>query len=285
MDTMHVKTYLSRIGFAGPAEPRLEVLRSVHISHLMSVPFENLTVHSGGRIQLALPLLYAKIVDQRRGGFCCENNGLFAWLLSELGFQVTLLSGQVKRVTTGRYGPPFDHLILLVSLGGQRWLCDVGFGSASFSIPIFLETSVPQEQGHRVYRVRKDSGMHFLEWQQEENRGPDGDWTEIYKFTLEPRCLEDFDEMCRYHQSSPCSVFFCKSLCTVLKPDGRLTYIGSRLSSTTYPSEATGAVLKTTTRELKDEEIAGVLAEGFGVVLNSPLIPKDEMVVPVPDIY
>jgi len=127
--------------------------------------------------------------------------------------------------------------------------------------------------------------MHFLEWQQEENRGPNGDWTEIYKFTLEPRCLEDFDEMCRYHQSSPCSVFFCKSLCTVLKPDGRLTYIGSRLSSTTYPSEATGAVLKTTTRELKDEEIAGVLAEGFGVVLNSPLIPKDEMVVPVPDIY
>ncbi|XP_034416646.1 arylamine N-acetyltransferase, pineal gland isozyme NAT-10-like [Cyclopterus lumpus] len=282
---MHVETYLSRIGFTGPAEPRLEVLRSVHTCHLMSVPFENLTVHSGGRIQLALPLLYAKIVDQRRGGFCCENNGLFSWLLSELGFQVTLLSGQVKRVTTGCYGPPFDHLVLMVSLGGQRWLCDVGFGSAGFSIPLSLETSGPQEQGHRVYRVRKDSGMHFLEWQQEENRGAAGDWTGIYKFTLEPRCLEDFDEMCWHHQSSPCSIFFCKSMCTILQPGGRLTYIGRRLTSTAFLSEASGTLLKTTTRELKDEEIPGILAEGFGVVLNSPLIPKDEMVVPLPVMY
>ncbi|XP_068438010.1 arylamine N-acetyltransferase, pineal gland isozyme NAT-10-like [Clinocottus analis] len=282
---MHVETYLSRIGFAGPAEPCLEVLRSVHTRHLMSVPFENLTAHSGGRVQLALPLLYAKIVEQRRGGFCCENNGLFSWLLSELGFQVTLLSGQVKRETTGCYGPPFDHLVLMVSLDGQRWLCDVGFGSAGFSVPVSLDTSGPQEQGQRVYRVRRmDTGMHFLEWQQE-NRGADGDCTEIYKFTLEPRCLEDFEEMCWYHQSSPCSIFFCKSLCTVLKPGGRLTYIGHQLISTVFLPEATGGGLKTTTRELKDEEIPGILAEEFGVVLNSPLIPKDEIVKPLPLMY
>lgn len=281
---MHVETYLSRIGFAGPAEPSLEVLRSVHTRHLMSVPFENLTVHSGGLIQLDPPLLYDKIVNQRRGGFCCENNGLFCWLLAELGFQVTLLSGQVKG-TTGRYGPPFDHLVLMVSLDGHRWLCDVGFGTPGFSVPLSLETSGPQEQGHRVYRIRRDMGMCFLEWQREENKGPDGDWTDIYKFSLEPRCLEDFHEMCQYHQSSPCSLFFCKSLCTVLKPGGRLTYIGRKLSSTTFPSEEAGGVLETTTRDLEDEEIPGVLAEMFGVVLNSPLIPKDETITPPPVMY
>ncbi|XP_068565911.1 arylamine N-acetyltransferase, pineal gland isozyme NAT-10-like [Cebidichthys violaceus] len=280
---MHVETYLSRIGFAGPAEPSLEVLRSVHTGHLMSVPFENLTVHSGGRIQLDPPLLYDKIVTQRRGGFCCENNGIFCWLLAELGFQVTLLSGQVKGIT-GCYGPPFDHLVLMVSLDGQRWLCDVGFGSAGFSVPLSLETSAPQEQGHRVYRIRRDTEVCFVEWQGE-NRGPGGDWTEIYKFSLEPRRLEDFDEMCRYHQSSPCSIFFCKSLCTVLKPGGRLTYIGRKLSSTTFPSKETGGVMETTTRDLEDEEIPGVLAEMFGVVLNSPLIPKDETVTPPPVMY
>ncbi|XP_054479130.1 arylamine N-acetyltransferase, pineal gland isozyme NAT-10-like [Anoplopoma fimbria] len=282
---MHLETYLSRIGFAGPAEPSLEVLRSVHKGHLMSVPFENLTAHSGGRVQLDLPLLYEKIVNQRRGGFCCENNGLFYWLLSQLGFHVTLLSGQVRSMITGYYGPPLDHLVLMVSLDGQRWLCDVGFGSAGFSVPLSLETSGPQEQGHRVYRIRKDTGLHFLEWQQEEIKGADGDWTEIYKFTLDPRCLEDFDEMCWYHQSSPCSIFFCKSLCTVLKPGGRLTYIGRRLTSTTFPSEETGGVLETTTRELKDEEIPGILAEKFGIVLNSPLIPKDEAITPPPVMY
>lgn len=281
---MRLEPYLSRIGFAGPVEPSLEVLRSVHTFHLLSVPFENLTVHSGGRVQLDLPVLYDKIVTQHRGGFCFENNGIFSWLLSQLGFQVTLLSGQVMGVTDV-YGPPFDHLVLMVSLDGQRWLCDVGFGSAGFKTPLSLETSGLQEQDHRVYRIREDKGMHFLEWQQEQNKGPDGDWTEIYKFTLEPRCLEDFAEMCQYHQSSPCSIFFCKSVCTVLKPGGRrVSYVGRRLTHITYPTDGTGGKLETT-RQLLDEEIPGVLAEEFGVVLKSPLIPKDEPVTQPPVMY
>lgn len=280
---MDVQTYLSRIGFSGSAEPVLDVLRSLHTHHLLTVPFENLTLHSGGRVQLDFPLLYDKIVKQRRGGFCFENNGLFSWLLQELGFQVTVISGQVKNSITGRFGPPFDHLIIAVNLNGQRWLCDVGFGSMGFSTPLSLDTSGPQEQGHRVYRIREDAGMRFLESQQEDNKGPNGDWAVLYKFTLEPRCLEDFVEMCQYHQSSPSSLFFCKSLCTVLKPGGRLTYIGYRLTSTTFPTERSG--LETTTRELQDEEIPGILAEQFGIILHSPLKPKDEAITPPPVMY
>ena len=280
---MDVQKYLLRIGFVSPAGPSLDALRSVHTCHLLSVPFEDLTVHSGGRVRLDLPLLYDKIVNRRRGGFCYEMNGLFSWLLSELGFQVTLLSGQVKSYVTGRYGPPFDHLILMVTLEGRRWLVDVGFGVPGFTTPLSLETSCPQEQGHRVYRIRKGRDLHFLEWQEEENRGADGEWTEIYKFSLCPRSLEDFTEMCQYHQSSPCSIFFCKSLCTVLKPGGRLTYIGRRLITSTFPTE--GGVLETTTRELKDEEIPHILAEKFGIVLQSLFIPKDDVIKPSPVMY
>nr|XP_019943310.1 PREDICTED: arylamine N-acetyltransferase 1-like [Paralichthys olivaceus] len=282
---MDVQKYLKRIGSTVPAEPDLDALRSIHARHLLSVPFENLTIHSGGRIQLQLPLIYDKIVTRRRGGFCCENNGLFSWLLSSLGFQVTTLSGQVKCTSTGRYGPPFNHLVLMVTLRGHRWLCDVGFGLPGFSVPLSLETNGPQSEGHRVYRIRKEGDMHFLEWQGKENRGADGDWKDIYKFTLDPRRLEDFTDMCQYHQSSPCSIFFCKSLCNILKPGGTLTYIGRRLISTTFPSEGTGGVLDTTTRELQDEEITVVLAEEFGIVLDSPLIPKDEAVTPPPVMY
>ncbi|XP_053198168.1 arylamine N-acetyltransferase, pineal gland isozyme NAT-10-like [Scomber japonicus] len=282
-EDLDVDRYLSRIGLVGPVKPSLEALRSVHTFHLLSVPFENLTVHSGGRVSLDIRHLYEKIINRRRGGFCFENNGLFSWLLVKLGFQVTLLSGQVKNYITGRYGPPFDHLILMVNLEGRRWLCDVGFGAAGFSVPLSLETSGLQEQGHRVYRIRKDMNMHFLEWQQEENKGADGDWREIYKFTLEPRCLEDFTEMCQYHQSSPSSIFFCKSLSTILKPGGRLRYIGHKLITTTFPKGT--EVATTTTRELKEDEIPGVLAEEFGIVLDSPLIPKDETITPPPVMY
>ncbi|XP_028288233.1 arylamine N-acetyltransferase, pineal gland isozyme NAT-10-like [Parambassis ranga] len=278
---MDVEKYLSRIGFAGPAEPSLELLRSIHRCHLLSVPFEDLTIHSGGRIQLDLPIVYDKIVNQGRGGLCFENNGLFSWLLIKLGFRVTLISGQVKNSFTGRYGPPFDHLIIVVCLEGRRWLCDVGFGVPGFTAPLSLETSGPQEQGHRVYRIRESTGMRFLEWQREENRGAEGDWSEIYKFTLEPRCMEDFREMCQYHQSSPSSKFFCKSLCTVLTPGGRLTYVGRRLITTTFPTEATGGVIETSTRDLKEEEIPDILAEKFGIVLHSLLfVSKDEAITP-----
>lgn len=281
---MDAEKYLSRIGFASTAEPSLDVLRSLHTGHLLSVPFENLTVHSGGQVKLDLPLLYEKIVSRRRGGFCYENNGLFSWLLSELGFQVTLLSGQVKNEQTGLFGPHFDHLIIMVTLDGHRWLCDVGFGAEGFSVPLSLETSGPQEQGHRVYRVRQDGDMRFLELQSEKTAVEHGDWAEVYKFTLEPRRLEQFTRMCQYHQSSPCSIFFCKSLCSILKPGGRISYVGRRLITTTFPTEETRGVLKTT-RELKEEEIPGVLAENFGIELNSTLIPKDDPITPPPILY
>ncbi|KAM9827530.1 arylamine N-acetyltransferase, pineal gland isozyme NAT-3-like [Neosynchiropus ocellatus] len=279
---MDVGKYLSRIGYVGPVEPTLEVLRSVHKQHLSSVPFENLTIHCGGRVQLEPSLLFEKIVNRRRGGFCCENNGLFRWLLVQMGFQVTILSGQV-RYPTGLYGPPFDHMILMVTLDGRRWLCDVGFGAVGIFFPLSLDTSDPQEQGHRVYRLREDSGMHFLESQGEENKAETGEWTPLYKFTFEPRSGDDFKEMCLHHETSEYSLFFCKSLCTMAKPYGRLTYIGFKLITTTYPTATEGVTV--TTRELKADEITDILAEEFGIVLDSPLIPKDEPVTPLDVVY
>lgn len=277
---MDVQAYLSRIGFSGQVEPSLDVLRSLHTCHLMSVPFEDLTIHSGGRVQIDIPILYDKIVNQRRGGFCLENNGLFSWLLDKVGFRVTLLSAQYRNKSHGFYGPPYDHLTLMVSLDGQRWLCDIGVGAVGFYVPLSLDTSGPQEQGHRVYRIRQSAEMLFLELK---NR-VDEQWAEVYKFTLEPRRLEDFAEMCQYHQSSPHSVFVCKSLCTIFKPGGRVTYVGRKLTSVTFPEEP-GGELKTTTREIEDEELPGILAEEFGIVLKSPLIPKDETPIPPPVMY
>ncbi|XP_062335455.1 arylamine N-acetyltransferase 2-like [Osmerus eperlanus] len=276
---MDQQKYLHRIGYENPAVATLDVLRCVHRCHLMTVPFENLTVHSGGRVRLELPLLYNKIVNLRRGGFCFENNGIFSWLLSEIGFEVTLLSGQVRNSITGRYGPPFDHCISMVNVDGKRWLCHVGFGAAGFEFPISLENTEPQVQGHRVYRIRKDQNMHFLEWQDEENVGLAGKWSEIYKFTLEARCREDFTAMCDYHQNSPSSIFFRKSLCSILKPTGRLTYMGYKLITSQFPSKDGDNITKTT-RELRHEEIPDILKEEFGIVLESPLIPKDEDITP-----
>ncbi|XP_072545387.1 arylamine N-acetyltransferase, pineal gland isozyme NAT-10-like [Salminus brasiliensis] len=282
---MDVGKYLARIGCSSPCSPTLETLRCLHLNHLLTVPFENLSVHTGERVCLDLPLLYEKIVSKRRGGFCYENNGLFSWLLSQLGYEVHILSAQVKNRLTGAYGPPFDHFISMVTLDGHRWLCDVGFGSG-FQLPLSLETDSPQKQSHGLYRLRTEGKLVFMEMSEGDavkDPAEDTAWRALYKFTFEPRQREDFKAMCDYHQSSISSIFFCKSLCSLLLPSGRITIIGRKLIVTSLSAEKDQP--SKTNSNLSDEEITELLRDKLGIVLSSPLTPKDIDIVPPPINY
>src|SRR5690242_9417454 len=110
---MDIAAYLQRIGYSGSRVPSADALRALHVAHLQAVPFENLDIHLRRPISLDPERLFQKIVLERRGGFCYELNGLFAALLRALGFQVTYLSASDAHADGG-YGPPFDHLALLV---------------------------------------------------------------------------------------------------------------------------------------------------------------------------
>ncbi|TSK98462.1 Arylamine N-acetyltransferase, pineal gland isozyme NAT-3 [Bagarius yarrelli] len=278
---MDVQEYLLRIGCSRSflCAPTLDTLRFLHLQHLLTVPFEDLTIHTGDRVSLKLQLIYDKIVFRKRGGFCYENNGLFSWLLSQLGFKVVILSAQVKSRITGCYGPPFDHLIMMVTLDGERWLCDVGFGPG-FQLPLLLETETPQTQSHGVYRVRTHGNLRFVETKSDDGSS----WVELYKFNLQPCLREDFTTMCEYHQTSINSVFFCKSLCSLLLPNGRITLMGRNLITTRLSGEG-GPPVKTTKTDLSDEEIIQILREKFRIILMSPLIVKDQDIVPPPVNY
>src|SRR5258708_6478096 len=133
---MDIETYLRRIEYAGPIDPNPETLRALHKAHMLTVPFENFDIHLRRPIILEEDRLLAKIVDQRRGGFCYELNGAFAALLTALGFKVAMLSAAVAHAAGG-FSPPFDHMALLVEMD-ERWLADVGFGD-SFLEPLRLD--------------------------------------------------------------------------------------------------------------------------------------------------
>ncbi len=107
-------SYLARIGARRPETPDLPSLRELMRAHLATVPFENLSIHLGEVIELSDRALLGKIVDRRRGGFCYELNGAFAWLLRELGYRVTMLGARVYGGM--RLGPPYDHMTLVVDL-------------------------------------------------------------------------------------------------------------------------------------------------------------------------
>lgn len=212
---MNVPAYLARIGYTGPVSPTLPVLRALHRCHMLAVPFENLDISRGRKIVLDEEALVRKIVNERRGGFCYEMNGAFSALLRAVGFRVTLLSARVFR-QDGSVGPEFDHLTLRVDLE-EPWLADVGFGD-SFVEPLRLQGGMEQEDGGWTYRVAEHP-----EWLQMEKRDGGGVWKGMYRFTLQPRQLQEFAAMCHYHQTSPDSSFTRKRLCTRATPAGRIT--------------------------------------------------------------
>jgi len=248
---MDVSSYLERIGYKGLREPTLETLRGLHRRHMLAVPFENLDIHLGRPIVLDETAFFDKIVRQRRGGFCYELNGLFAALLRELGYDLDLLSGRVSS-ELGRFGPEFDHLVLLVRLDGQEWIADVGFGD-SFVEPLALDGK-EQSSGRMLYfGDRWPEGLILL-------REEDGAWTAKYVLTLEPHRLEEFAGMCLFHQTSPSSTFPRARICSRATPQGRITLSEMRLIQTVNG--------KRSERMLgSEEQYAQALVEYFGIDL------------------
>lgn len=221
---MNVKAYIERIQYKGTLLPTIETLGALQLAHLQTVPFENLSIHTNEPIVLQEESLFDKIVTRKRGGFCYELNGLFASLLRELGFNVTMLSAGVAK-DTGGFGPDFDHMTLMVSLN-ERWLVDVGFGD-SFQQPLLIDSRGVQLQVERSYQIDDDGCYLILK-----ERKSDGDWKAQYRFLLQSYELKDYAEMCRYHQTSPQSTFTQKRLCSLAKPYGRITLSDMRLIET-----------------------------------------------------
>ena len=196
-----------------------------------------------------------------------ELNGLFAWLLRELDFEVTLMSARV-RDREDRFGPEFDHLTLRVTcpddpaLPDVPWLADVGFGD-SFEAPLRLDRR-NRVQEDRLGEYRIDEGQDSLAlWQK---RG--GAWEEQYRFSLQPRQMQEFGGMCRYHQTSPESPFSQRRVCSYATENGRLTLSEEKLIST----EA-GQRLE---RPIAESEYRTILKELFDISLNQDFSGRNE---------
>jgi N-hydroxyarylamine O-acetyltransferase len=245
------EAYLARINFNGARVPPAQTLRELQVAHLLTVPFENLSIHWGEPIVLTDEALFTKVVERRRGGFCFELNGLFAALLRALGFEVTMLAARVA--TDAGYTPAFDHMTLMVTLA-ERWLVDVGFGD-TFRQPLRLDDRGVQEQNGRAYRIVTEDDHFTLQERQD-----DDSWQAQYQFNLQAYQYADYAERCHYHQSSPESHFKQRRVCTRATPEGRLTLSELRFITTTLSGERREQLLT------NEEEFGKMLAKHFGII-------------------
>ncbi|WP_055620906.1 arylamine N-acetyltransferase [Streptomyces sp. JHA19] len=263
MDSVEIDAYLSRLGAERPARPTADALRELHLRHLRTVPFENLSIHLGEEIVLEEKRLVDKVVGAGRGGFCYELNGAFGALLGALGFEVTLLAARVHG-NEGRLGIPYDHMALEVrTADGGAWLADVGFGAHSHH-PLALGTGEEQVDPAGVFRiVEAGPDAAGVRGGREADLDVVMDGRPEYRLERRPRVLADFVSGAWWHSTSPASHFTQSLVCSRVSGEGgRITLSGRTFKETAADGTRTERELGT------DEEVLGVYRDRFGIVLD-----------------
>jgi N-hydroxyarylamine O-acetyltransferase len=209
-----VDAYLERIGARPPLAPSAEALADLQQAHVGAVPFENLDILLGRPISLDLGSLQAKIVGARRGGYCFEQNTLFQAVLEAIGFEVTALAARVRVGATGIRAR--THMLLRVDLPEGPFLSDVGFGGDGPLRSLPLAEGREHWVGPSGHRLRREGDLWVLEG------NADGEWIDLYAFTLEKQYPIDFEVANHYTSTHPGSAFVQSLTAQRLWPERRV---------------------------------------------------------------
>jgi N-hydroxyarylamine O-acetyltransferase len=250
--------YLSRIRYGGEKEVTPGVLVALHAAHLAAIPFENLDILLGRPILLDIMSLEEKLVRACRGGYCFEQNTLFAAVLRSLGFQVSTLEARVRPPGVTAILPR-THMVLRVDLGGRAWLADVGFGGDGPLYPVPLRDGVSEQPGGS-YRVMFEDKAGVLQLRRR------GAWTDLYAFTLVPAYPVDFEVANHFTSTYPKSPFLKTLTVQIVKPDARHVLRGRTYNVRRGDAEET--------LELSEGEVVRLVRERFGLPLSEEEISR-----------
>lgn len=247
LSSAEIDRYLARVRYTGSLDISIETLTALHRAHLLAIPYENLDIHLGRRLTLDPEHIFQKLVDEQRGGWCYEMNGLFGRVIQSVGFHVRYVAGAVGRATRGD-SVEGNHLVLIVSLD-KPWIADVGFGDGFIDpLPLapntyrqgFLDYSVEQHDERWIVRVHEFAGA------------------DSFDFTMEPRAMSYFARQCHELQTSPDSGFVRTTVCQRFVPDGIVTLRGA-----VFRRVSRGGAVDRTIEDADD--YLSVLDEHFGL--------------------
>jgi N-hydroxyarylamine O-acetyltransferase len=204
---MRLDDYLRRVGIRFPANRPIDIdaIRRLHVAHREAFLFENLSIQVGGAISVAVADIETKFLDGGQGGYCFEHNTLFAAVLADLGLPATTLLGRVRR------GPPDrwcrTHMVLRVTIGGEPWLADVGFGALSLLEPIPLREGVAGPQVGLTYALRRENQMWVLSCKGEGSGNEEAEPTDLYEFSEDAQTPGDVEVANHYTSTHADSLF------------------------------------------------------------------------------
>jgi len=216
-----LEAYLERIGYRGSPTPTEAVLEEFQRAQLATIPFENFDILLGRGICLESEVLFAKLIDSPRGGYCFELNGLLLMALQAIGFRARAL---LARVHTSGQPTGRTHELILATLGGRRWIVDAGFGGPCLRAPIPLEFNVVRSQQEEHFRLIEAGDFGVMLQQQSE-----GGWRDLYSFDLEHVCQADVAVGNHFTSTSALSRFTHTSVAALHTPAGTTTLLDRSL--------------------------------------------------------
>lgn len=261
--------YFERIGYAGPREPTLEVLRALQALHPAAIPFEAIDVLTGQGIDLSPEAIDAKLIGARRGGYCFEQNSLFARALTALGFEVEAL------IARSRWARPIDdvrprtHRALRVTIAGEPWLADVGLGVCTLTAPVRLDLRGPQPtlfDPVRLVPVGEELRLETL---------LSGQWRPVIDLHLSPQLEADFIGPNWFTSTHPDSQFRRHLIVSRATRTARYALLDNRLAIRPRGAPAEIALLGV-------EELARCLSRDFGLPVSPAWAPALARAASVP---
>ncbi|MGD1029886.1 MAG: arylamine N-acetyltransferase [Opitutaceae bacterium] len=216
--------YFNRISFSGKGDASLDTLREIQRRHLLAVPFENLDVIAGKPIPLDGASLERKLVHERRGGYCFENNSYLILVLRALGFSVTPHLARVRWKVPAGATVPRAHLVLSVEADGHPWLFDVGFGGLGLNDVIALdsEEGQPTHDGQRRIQKSRHGLIHQI-------RAGEA-WADVYEISAEPAIPIDWEVANWFTSTHPQSRFRNNLVVARSSPEGRCAILNRELT-------------------------------------------------------
>lgn len=194
--------YLARIGYRGPVAPTIEVLAALQAAHIAAIPFEAIDALTGAGIDIGADAVDAKLIGQRRGGYCFEQNGLFLRVLHAIGFDAEGLIRRVRWMLPDDAPPtPRTHMVVRVRVGGRPWLVDVGFGATVPPAPLAMDSEEPQPTRHETYRIVRHGDV----WQV--GALIESEWRTLYRIEDTPPPAIDYEIGNLYTSAHPDSHF------------------------------------------------------------------------------
>jgi N-hydroxyarylamine O-acetyltransferase len=247
-ESFNFDAYAQRIGVSG--RPGLSEL---HRAHAVAIPFENLDPHRGVAVSLEPDALQRKLVDERRGGYCFEQNLLLKSALEAIGAEVDLMLARVRVGAPPGAMRPRTHLVLRVRSDGAEWHADVGFGAGTLLEPIPFGPGDIHEQSGWQFRVVPEGDELVLQTAD----GPG--WIDLYGFVPEPVPPIDVETSNWFTSTHPRSPFVTGLIVTSHRPDGtRLS-----LSDWNELSLVTQTPTGSSTSPVELESVPGLLESEF----------------------